>query len=536
MKHIKRNALTLLFALTVMTTTLAQSQPFIVSYWANAKNDTVGTVRMADYDASLLKLIWRQPMNGAVTVSGQHIDDTRPNGTSPYHVFNNIPKTFSWNYDAQVDYTAPDGTQHTEMIHPKASAQVSIKAGKVYWGGTADGITAVSALQPLITVTGMSPQTVCVRQPVIIGPQTVVFEWSYDDYGLVKTSTGLAPLPYLQPDMPELLSVEIQETAASQQASQRLAPINMETSTGRVPASAHITSLKGQSKEYEVKARFRQQIVKANAPDQTPITHEFDVSYLVVLVNELVDVAYEKDFKWIEAHDNLDPTTYYIVRRIRTYSSGEKLTDTFTCPHGWGVERNISANVNGYGNWKAEHEYQHNDSVRFVYHKYSDEKNNDYIKILYLKTGVPDLSLLSWEIGEDFDGWNIRNEHLNEYGDAATYSFKYNLDAPVEDWYVAGILRKMEIWLYYNFNQLRYHGFVREYSLSFQWYDRFLYIDGQLFDFSDYRMTCDFDFREETTTLSDGTPAKVFTHDCTGHYLGRDFYIATVDTLYQLPK
>jgi hypothetical protein len=51
-----------------------------------------------------------------------------------------------------------------------------------------------------------------------------------------------------------------------------------------------------------------------------------------------------------------------------------------------------------------------------------------------------------------------------------------------------------------------------------------------------YKMTYDFDFREESTTLSDGTPAKVFTHDCTGHYLGRDFYIATVDTVYQLPK
>ena len=77
---------------------------------------------------------------------------------------------------------------------------------------------------------------------------------------------------------------------------------------------------------------------------------------------------------------------------------------------------------------------------------------------------------------------------------------------------------------------------VRRYDLSYRWYDRFLYLDGQLFDFSDYKMTYDFDLREEATTLSDGTPAKVFTYDCKGHYLGREFYIATVDTLYQLPK
>ena len=35
--------------------------------------------------------------------------------------------------------------------------------------------------------------------------------------------------------------------------------------------------------------------------------------------------------------------------------------------------------------------------------------------------------------------------------------------------------------------------------------------------------------------MADGTPAKVFTHDLKAKYLDRDFYVAIVDTVYQLP-
>ena len=53
-----------------------------------------------------------------------------------------------------------------------------------------------------------------------------------------------------------------------------------------------------------------------------------------------------------------------------------------------------------------------------------DEKNDDYRRIFYFKTGVPDLNLLSWEIDEDFDGWVVKK--LDEYGEAASNSFYYN--------------------------------------------------------------------------------------------------------------
>ena len=155
-------------------------------------------------------------------------------------------------------------------------------------------------------------------------------------------------------------------------------------------------------------------------------------------------------------------------------------------------------------------------------------------QIFYLKTGVPNLNLLSWKVKRDFDEWSRRS--LDQYKDANTYKYKYNPENPVENWYVSDIERVRDVGLYYDFDQFEYQCSVQFYALYYYWYDRFLYLDGQVFDFSDYKMTYDFDFREEPATLSDGTSAKVFTHDCKGHYLGRDFYIATIDTLYQLPR
>jgi hypothetical protein len=432
-----------------------------------------------------------------------------------------------------VDYTAPDGTQAATTPSVSTTVKVSLKSDNCHSDGNSI-ITEVIRLEPFITVSGWDPQTVNVLQQILIGPQVVTFEWSYEDYGLLRTKDGMVAQPTLQPEQPELIEITAKETAASRQASAQLAPMTVTMEQGQQqPVASQLSSLGGGERTYEVTARFRQTLMGMNTSKPTSEELIFEAKYNVVFENKLISTTYEKDYEWKEAHDNLPPTTYYILRRIRTYSSGEKLIDNFVSPHGRMVEIDNGADVNGLGDWKVEHIYQHNDSVRFIYHNMSDGKNDDYVDIFYLKTGVPDLNLLNWKKGLDIDEWDTRS--LDPYKDAATYSFKYNPENPREDWYVSTFQRERRVLLKYNFSQNE-NIRVRSYYLLFRWYDRFLYLDGQLFDFSDYKMTYDFDFREESTTLSDGTPAKVFTHDCTGHYLGRDFYIATVDTVYQLPK
>lgn len=507
-----------LLLLCAIATAAQSQQPFIVSYWIQAKSDTVSTVRFTDYDPSQLKYIRRQPTVNMelLTVS------TQQNYSDLYTT------TINGGYTVNQQY-------HNVDIKPKTTVRAMCQKASPLWQGEVEALTSVTPLQPIITVSGYNPQLVSVRQQYLIGPQTIVFEWSYEDYGLAKTDYGIVAMPCLQPEMPELVSIKAKETADSKKAAQRLAPIHLETTTGHVPASANISNLSSQTKTYKVNVHFRQKLVMANATGQEPIVKDFFREYTVMVSNDLVDVAYEKDFMWVEPHYNIPLTSYYVVRRIRTYSSGEKLTDTFTSPHGRMVEHGVSTDVAGTGDYRVEHEYQLNDSVRFAYHNISYDEKDDgyYISICCFKTGVPNLNLLSWEVQEDFDGWSFHS--LDHYKDASTYTYKYNPENPKEDWYVCGYQRNRDICLLYNFSPSE-NKMVRRYDLSYRWYDRFLYLDGQLFDFSDYKMTYDFDFREEAMTLSDGTPARVFTQDCKGHYLGREFYIATVDTVYQLPK
>ena len=74
---------------------------------------------------------------------------------------------------------------------------------------------------------------------------------------------------------------------------------------------------------------------------------------------------------------------------------------------------------------------------------------------------------------------------------------------------------------------------IRQYGLILIWYDRFAYTGGQMFDFLDYKATLEFNFKQENTTMPDGTPAIVFTHEGIIHWCGKDFYSATVDSVYQ---
>ena len=64
-------------------------------------------------------------------------------------------------------------------------------------------------------------------------------------------------------------------------------------------------------------------------------------------------------------------------------------------------------------------------------------------------------------------------------------------------------------------------------------YDRFLYIDGQIIDFWDMVMTHKVEYTSESKTLEDGTPAKVFTLKHTAQYLGMDFSITLHDVYVQ---
>lgn len=112
----------------------------------------------------------------------------------------------------------------------------------------------------------------------------------------------------------------------------------------------------------------------------------------------------------------------------------------------------------------------------------------------------------------------------------------FNPDNPTPGWYFHGLSRIVQ----YNTAYPDYCGSngtitIRQYGSLLRFYDRFLYLDGQIFDFHEYAMTYDYDFHEERATTKEGYPARVFTYNSKGTYLGREYNLTLIDTIYQRP-
>lgn len=512
------------------TAAMAQtSNPFIVSYWTKTQNDTLSQVAFNSSDPNHLKYIRRQPSNNADAAMAMELTDR--NGSyvivpqTIYYPREDLPASVTYTNQCIVNYTAPDGTQTVTSPSVSTTVKASLKSDNCHSDGNST-ITEVIRLEPIITVSGWNPQTVNVLQQILIGPQVVTFEWSYEDYGLLRTKDGMVALPTLQPEQPELIDITAEETAASQQASAQLAPMTITMEQGQQqPVASRLSSLGGGERTYEVTARFRLTLMGMNTSEPTSEELTFEAKYNVVFENKLVSTTYEKDYVWYESHDNMPLMVCYQIHRIRTYSTGEKETDTFTCPYGKMVSL-----THMMDNWRGSYddcEYTYADGTRVFYHKeISASQNDDYTNIFYYKTGISTFDSFSWKINSDKDTWNKREDLSNYIGDLS--SAHYNPDNPQEGWYALVIQRGRTVSSTYKGSELR------SYIINISYSDRLLYLDNQIIDFAEYRATHEFDFREENTTLTDGTPAKVFTHDCKTKYLGKDFYSALVDTVYQM--
>ena len=426
---------------------------------------------------------------------------------SPFTVTKGEELSLAWVQSTNYTYfSVEELSGKTVDLDPKATVNLSVAQDTINLSSL-DGFENVEESSPVEETSGENPIKHLTKQSFNIGGQTISLNWSYEALTDVDVAGETITLPYLQLEKAEVVDVsstEIQNTNLSNES----------------------------DKMYEVTVRFRQRLTGINTPENISQNIEYIVKYVAVFENKLISTTYEKDYKWYEAHDNLPPTTYYVLRRIRTYSSGEQIIDTFTNPIGWSVERGLSISLHNRESSKVYSEYQYNDSVRFVYHTSIYDNQSDYCAKIFHKTGVSNLNQVGWEKGADFDGWDVRD--LREYSYIGNSSLHYNPNNPVEGWYIAGVTRKKSITLTYGLPEP--FTWIIDYEIWIGFYDRFLYLDGQLFDFSEYRMTYDFDFREESTTLIDGTPAKVFTHDLKAKYLDRDYYYAITDTVYQLPK
>ena len=246
--------------------------------------------------------------------------------------------------------------------------------------------------------------------------------------------------------------------------------------------------------------------------------------------SELVRVEYRTGYTWEEAHDNLPLLYYATVYRDRYYSNGEVITDTFV-DVGHMVSFSASRDPEKAGSYSPE------DEISIIYSEQTFE-NSDQHLVIKCSLQVSDIEALSTEIGRDepdpAGNWN-------EYVISKTYdanSFISASDVPCnqewgtdnrqQGWYFSdcGFMKRLDVC--YQGKQTIYQGMCC-YNITMEVYDQFLVIDGRRIDFLEYRP--DFHFNLLTKDIPNGIE---HTYECNFEFMGRNFYVAVINTITQL--
>ena len=337
------------------------------------------------------------------------------------------------------------------------------------------------------------------------GGQVIDFNWNYTAYNETEVEGYKVSWPYLTLSEPQLLAVQ-----------------KAELPNVKIPGK--------RAKVYQITLRFKQSVSGVHTPEAVSEANEYVVKYIgVQLLPEvkLLEVKYRKDFVWYEPQYNLPLRNQYILYRDSIFSDGTtKTMETFTTPYA--KEGGVFA-LPALCDPNVDTLWTRSDGNTFFSHAQRVEHDEAYRTpfIVYTKTGVPDLSKVS--VTEPYE-----KSYYGDAGDWETYSdfsfVPFNSQNPQKGWYTKQLSYNRYVRLVYESPDL---AEIRKYDLTMGWYDHFCYQDGQLFDYLDYKASLDWDFRREDITMKDGSPAIVFTHECTLHWMGKDFYQATVDTVYQ---
>ena len=181
--------------------------------------------------------------------------------------------------------------------------------------------------------------------------------------------------------------------------------------------------------------------------------------------------------------------------------------------------------------------YSLEDGISII-HSEQTKNSDDQHLVIQCSLQVPDIEALSTEIGED--GQDSAGD-WNEYVISKTYdanSFisasdvlcnqEWGTDNRQQGWYFSncGFMKRLDVC--YQGKETIYRGMCC-YNITMEVYDQFLVIDGRRIDFLEYRP--DFHFNLLTKDIPNGIE---HTYECNFEFMGRDFYVAVINTITQL--
>lgn len=426
--------------------------------------------------------------------------------TSPFNV--NKGETMHLEWKQAVSHTyfwLPDLEMKSISFEPKAYAKLSAASDTV-WADKAADFEKVTEGKPTIAVTSDATDTHATNQVFDIGGgQKISAEWVYESCRGKMPDGSEVALPYLELGKLSLVSVSAVKKGVYEDAEE----------VGDKTAMI-----------YEITAKFSQEVSSKFLPNEVRQTLEYVVKYIGAVEITLKDVKYRRDYKWYPAHDNLQMAAQLIIYRDRTYSNGVTFTDTYQSSL-MGVDWLVIGDA-PVPTLLVDQEGTLDNGDKVFFH----DRHKCYVDtggVVTVKTRVPDIE--NYELSPCRDSWPMGAP--GEYAQYNGGGGKYDPANPQEGWYFKQIERRQ----IYDMCPLNAGGHLRRYTLSTSYRDRFRYIsdniDKKLVDFPEYRMTYKFDFNEERTTTPEGYPARVVKHECKAKYLGKDFYWAVIDTIYQ---
>jgi hypothetical protein len=419
-------------------------------------------------------------------------------------VVNTIPLTPSLAYTLdQTEYTLQGGEEKEIIItqasqfkngdqavfshEPVAVIKLIVGQETVY----ADNVEALKTLieseDAQVSTTGTNPKKHSYQKSLATTGQSFDFSASYEVY----TSNAGDEMPYLKVGQPKLISIEAVERASR---------------------AVYDTVF------YDVKAVFEVDVEGVNVEKALAQTISFEVNYEGGVVSktegpvELVSTDYRKDLIYLEPVGNLIARTSCVVYRDRKYSDGSVQTDSIYGGPWMMLEDVVYVDTSYFTG-----------SIEATFGAVNKEDNSAGIAIVSSSVEVPDLEHIVIDERKSNMNTNVPGDYSTYW--AETDRSAYNSANPVEGWYYTSVVNNHNVYIKYISDDCEEVLF--ECCIEASYYDRFLYVDGKLIDFAEFRPSWD----DGVFTTSDVSGGKVYTLECKGSYAGQEVHLKTSVTV-----
>lgn len=275
----------------------------------------------------------------------------------------------------------------------------------------------------------------------------------------------------------------------------------------------------GKTQLYKATATYTQTAVPVNLEDGKELEFTYAVSYLGELSVKLLDIEYDQQVIWEDAHDNIYTNSQIVVTRRAKYSDGTVEETKFYSTKNF-VQYVVSGDKQDYSG-----------EIEYTYYGVGETIPVDKF-VSRFATGVPDLEHFLYENDGGDDLYSELKNYKGPVGVLTEYKHQDTGELYDESVQTEGLYGKQ--FGYGSIVYSTYAGeethYIRNYLIDLIYKDRFFCIDGKLFTVDPLEHTHRWSV-ETIETPNRGT-CRLHKLEADVTWLGRDFYYAVVDTVY----